>query len=328
LCATRLLGCAPDELLENEAQERLRERAEGVRVCYVAATRARDLLIVPAVGDSPQDGWLEPLNKALYPPKSAYRAAQPCPWFTGQATVLDRPFPVLSSDHEPSIQPGAHKPQSGDYSVVWWDPAMLHLDVSEKFGLERIDVLKAEGASEQSLRDYEEWRDTRSQVIAAASIPSIEVIRIRELADEPPPAPVRLERTQNGSIRAHGLRSGHWSMPSSGMQVGTPLRRTSRVLLRCTRVSRARPRKRSVMPRRPQRVYSHTRCSGGPRHLPGATANCRSRFDYPETESSKASSIWRLWRTGAGASSSSKLMRTCTKTFLLTKSRCVGTCTR
>ena len=48
LCATRLLRCAPWELRDNEPQERLRERAEGVRVAYVAATRARDLLVVPA----------------------------------------------------------------------------------------------------------------------------------------------------------------------------------------------------------------------------------------------------------------------------------------
>ncbi len=51
LCATRLLRCAPWELRDNESEERLRERAEGVRVAYVAATRARDLLVVPAVGD-------------------------------------------------------------------------------------------------------------------------------------------------------------------------------------------------------------------------------------------------------------------------------------
>ena len=30
-----------------------RDRAEGVRVAYVAATRARDLLVIPAVGDDP-----------------------------------------------------------------------------------------------------------------------------------------------------------------------------------------------------------------------------------------------------------------------------------
>jgi len=46
LCATRLLRCAPWELRENEPMERLRERAEGVRVAYVAATRARERLIL------------------------------------------------------------------------------------------------------------------------------------------------------------------------------------------------------------------------------------------------------------------------------------------
>ena len=73
LCATRLLRCAPWELRENEAQERLRERAEGVRVAYVAATRARDLLVVPAVGDEELDGWVGPLNKAIYPANDRYR---------------------------------------------------------------------------------------------------------------------------------------------------------------------------------------------------------------------------------------------------------------
>ena len=53
LCATRLLRCAPRELVEHEPQESAREQAEGVRVAYVAATRARDLLVVPAVGDEP-----------------------------------------------------------------------------------------------------------------------------------------------------------------------------------------------------------------------------------------------------------------------------------
>src|ERR1700682_2236087 len=77
--ATRLLRCAPWELLDNEAQEAARERAEGVRVAYVAATRARDLLVVPACGDEPfpQDNWLGPLNKALYPSREAWRKAQP-----------------------------------------------------------------------------------------------------------------------------------------------------------------------------------------------------------------------------------------------------------
>ena len=75
LCATRLLRCAPWELREHEAEERLRERAEGVRVAYVAATRARDLLVIPTVGDEELDGWLGPLNKAIYPANDRYRNA-------------------------------------------------------------------------------------------------------------------------------------------------------------------------------------------------------------------------------------------------------------
>ncbi len=69
LSAIRLLRCAPWELREHAAEEAARERAEGIRVAYVAATRARDILVVPAVGDEPfpPDGWLTPLYKAIYP---------------------------------------------------------------------------------------------------------------------------------------------------------------------------------------------------------------------------------------------------------------------
>src|SRR4030095_8457739 len=51
VCAIRLAGCSPHDLVQHEPEELQREDAEGVRVAYVAATRARDLLVVPAVGD-------------------------------------------------------------------------------------------------------------------------------------------------------------------------------------------------------------------------------------------------------------------------------------
>ena len=75
LCAMELLGCAPRELKEHRDAEARKERAEGVRVAYVAATRARDVLVVPAVGDEPfpRDSWLGPLNKALYPSRANWR---------------------------------------------------------------------------------------------------------------------------------------------------------------------------------------------------------------------------------------------------------------
>ena len=94
LCATRLLNAAPWELLEHEQHERTRELAEGVRVAYVAATRARDLLVIPGVGDEEREGWLGPLNKAIYPAREQRRAqasATGCPSFAGDRTVLARP---------------------------------------------------------------------------------------------------------------------------------------------------------------------------------------------------------------------------------------------
>src|SRR5262249_17395884 len=45
LCALKLGGWAPLDLLEAQPLEVERDRAEGVRLAYVAATRARDLLV-------------------------------------------------------------------------------------------------------------------------------------------------------------------------------------------------------------------------------------------------------------------------------------------
>ena len=53
ICALRLGGWAPLDLLDHEAEEIARDREEGIRLAYVAATRARDLLVVPAEGDAP-----------------------------------------------------------------------------------------------------------------------------------------------------------------------------------------------------------------------------------------------------------------------------------
>ena len=62
LCAQRLAGYAPLELLDNAEDEGRREHEEAIRVLYVAATRARDLLVVPAVGDEEREGWLQGLE--------------------------------------------------------------------------------------------------------------------------------------------------------------------------------------------------------------------------------------------------------------------------
>ena len=75
LCALKLGGWAPMDLLLHDAEEAARDRAEGERLAYVAATRARDVLVVPAIGDEAYDGgWLDPLMPAIYPPPAARRS--------------------------------------------------------------------------------------------------------------------------------------------------------------------------------------------------------------------------------------------------------------
>jgi len=135
LCATRLIQYAPFEwllpwdLLDNMTSEKAREESEGVRVAYVASTRARDLLVIPAVGSQPIDGWLSPLNKAIQPERPERRRSRPaigCPAF-GPSTMTDGP------DAE-AVRPGLHKPQAGVHEVVWWDPSVLRLTAEAKLG--------------------------------------------------------------------------------------------------------------------------------------------------------------------------------------------------
>jgi ATP-dependent exoDNAse (exonuclease V) beta subunit len=175
----RLLGCAPRELNDNETHEHLRDRSEGVRIAYVAATRARDLLVVPTVGDGPIEGWAETLNPALYPTSGKARksmSAPGCPAF-GNASVLERPPNLMSSD-ETSVHPGLHRPGSGNYDVVWWDPALLALDHKANFGILQEHILTARdsgGAAEQSVRDYSQWKESRRHRLAAGATPSMDI---------------------------------------------------------------------------------------------------------------------------------------------------------
>ncbi len=99
LCAVELLGCSPKELREHAPEEAARERAEGIRVAYVAATRARDMLVVPAIGDEawPRSTAGSDLSwtKAIYsePPQLEELDARTgvSPKF-GLSTVLSLPF--------------------------------------------------------------------------------------------------------------------------------------------------------------------------------------------------------------------------------------------
>ena len=172
LCAQRLLWCAPWELLDAAAEEAKAEEEEALRVAYVAATRARDLLVVAAIGEEERaGGWLSPLHDALYPAKERWRvpeAAPGCPKF-GASTVLNRPpdYP-----EEVSVRPGLHRPKAGTHGVVWFDPLVWKQGPATSEGVENEQVLA--GTAEQAaegLRAYEEWRARRAARIAEGGVP-------------------------------------------------------------------------------------------------------------------------------------------------------------
>ncbi len=216
LSAAKLLGCAPWELLENRELELARDRAEGVRLAYVAATRARDLLVVPAVGTGPwEGGWVSPLGAALYPERDSYDAARTapgCPPF-GAVTVLT---PPQNGPPEPNMRPGLHRPVAGSHEVVWWDPRALELDVESHFGLSdevlRKEILSPEdgGAAAQGTHRYERWREARERALARGATPQLEVVAVTE-HDRPPPgfvAEISIEILPRAAGRPAGTRFG------------------------------------------------------------------------------------------------------------------------
>jgi ATP-dependent exoDNAse (exonuclease V) beta subunit len=192
-CALRLGGWSPKDLNDNKALELLREEKESERVAYVAATRARDLLVVPAVGDGPYaEGWVAPLNAAIYPAEDARRQqthAAGCPSFASKDSVLARP------DGDPATRltvcPGRHDFTSpgGPYSVVWWspEPAVLPLGAQAPFGLRRDDLIVKDvppAVLRRHLDAYRAWKAARDEAIAAAQRPSIEVMTATAAASD------------------------------------------------------------------------------------------------------------------------------------------------
>jgi ATP-dependent helicase/nuclease subunit A len=218
LAALRLAGCAPAELVEHSDEELEREREEAIRLLYVAATRARDLLVVPAVGDEPYEGWVKWLNPAIYPPQNMRRGpieTQPagCPAF-GDDSIAER-SPAGAPRKEKSVAPGLHRGIVGDHRIVWWDPSRLKLNVQESMGLRQsrlLEAVGAEGTAALGLQRYRQWKDARERSLAAAGIPSLRAITATARAAASPAAAetdaieiIQLERQPD---RPRGKRFG------------------------------------------------------------------------------------------------------------------------
>src|SRR5688572_15024 len=205
VCALRIGGWSPVDLLRQQPLEQARERQEGIRTAYVAATRARDLLVVPAVGDQPYDGgWLSPLDAAVYPPvggRRQPRTAAGCPPFK-KDSVLQRPDDGVAMSH--TVAPGCHTVASGQgsgvrdqgsgaggseadlpFEVVWWDPSALQLGAEPPFGLRRQELISKDVALDvvaEGTARYVTWRNAREEAITRAAQPSVNVRSVTEWA--------------------------------------------------------------------------------------------------------------------------------------------------
>jgi len=187
-------------LLQHEDEELLRDEAEGKRVAYVAATRARDLLVVPAVGDEQREGWIQPLNLAIYPPTEVRRQqiqAPGCVEFKSKDSVMVRPGGSAAGTS--TVCPGLHIRRQGpsgpllnppprgageargggaEFSVVWWDPRALKLGAEAPLGIRRPELIVKDVAPaivEAGLASYNSWRARRQQARAAGSQSSLAV---------------------------------------------------------------------------------------------------------------------------------------------------------
>jgi ATP-dependent helicase/nuclease subunit A len=213
LCAVRLAGWTPSDLRLNEPLELARDAAEGVRLAYVAATRARDLLVIPAVGDQPySNSWTGPLDSAIYPEIPTRRAstiAPGCPPFKLDS-VLKRPAdnPATPSTN---VRPGLHS--FGKYSILWWDPSALGLGVEPPFGVRREDFIAkdvARNVVEEGLRVHGEWFVSREAALRNGTRPSMTVRSVIEVATASADLSSDIDVVDISSARSrpHGARFG------------------------------------------------------------------------------------------------------------------------
>jgi ATP-dependent exoDNAse (exonuclease V) beta subunit len=236
-CALKLGGWAPIDLLLHGGEEAARDQAEAQRLAYVAATRARDVLVVPGVGDGAYDGgWLDALTPAIYPPDPrGPKGARGVPSFTSKDTVLARPTgdpagpttvaPGTFVFSAPSARSSAtgHRP-SDAYSVTWWDPRALHLGATPSFGLRRDDLIVKNAdlfGVDERLAAYERWKDRKARVIDSAAAASIrvqtatqwaaEAVRLgidQAIADQPGDDVITVVEIPGSAQRPRGARFG------------------------------------------------------------------------------------------------------------------------
>ncbi|MDP1822808.1 MAG: UvrD-helicase domain-containing protein [Archangium sp.] len=204
-----LANCVPVELRDHEHEVLARDQEEALRLTYVAATRARDVLVVPVCSEKRwKDAWTEVLYPALYPQLGFEHEPKPapgCPPF-GRDPILDRDGPV---PNEVPL-PGLHRAATMKNGVVWWDPRTLELTREERTGLEAADALSEDDVEgPRSIAAFEQWQDARTLAVGKGSVPSERITVARELPPVLVTGTLQVEQTSaNREGRAAGRRFG------------------------------------------------------------------------------------------------------------------------
>ena len=198
LSALTLAACVPWELHQHQDTEQRRELAEAQRLTYVAATRARDLLVVPAVaeqrwgeGKQTADGkwlympwWISPLNDAIYPnPGTRPERPTGCP---NPETIQD---PDGSAG---GIAPGRYA--MGGYGVVWWPT--LRTERRPPVGVlhpELLDPAVDAAVMKSDERRHRDWLERRMSLVGRAAIPHLVPVPATKRAKESPTSKPRDE---------------------------------------------------------------------------------------------------------------------------------------
>lgn len=166
-----LAGCVPAQLEEHRFEALLQDEEETVRLAYVAATRARDLLVIPSVGEVQLTGWLKPLQTATSPRADSKNTPTPapgCPPF-GDDSILIRP--PRRRQAENAVRPGRHLSVTGTHHVVWWDPHQLRLGAKTSPGLRRQELLESDEPDSSESR-WKRWQQGRKETLETATLPS------------------------------------------------------------------------------------------------------------------------------------------------------------
>ncbi len=198
MAAIELVGCRPRELDHVEPQLNLQSLAEEDRLAYVAATRARDLLVVTGSGTGWSDlgidqSWFGPFHTAIYPDPQTVPTTTDA-WGSDPAapSTVDDP-PAGSRFHRPIVA-GAYG-LDAQTPYVWISCAHARVQPQPLRGLEREDALNPQGAeADVSFERRTAWRKKLATSQVNGRQPQERLVRASNTFESPPDTTVRVRR--------------------------------------------------------------------------------------------------------------------------------------